>query len=104
MAECDRFPEIATAISELALRGTTETMGAWLERQRDRGEIEIDDPATAIGMLRGMMIMEPQGAIMLALRSPPDHGEIDRRARYCAHRFLEGCRRRRDQGRSDTRM
>src|SRR5262245_49056501 len=35
LSECDRFPEIATAFSELALRRTTQTMSAWLERQCD---------------------------------------------------------------------
>jgi AcrR family transcriptional regulator len=93
LAECDRFPEIAAAFSELALRRTTETMAAWLKRQCERGEISIGDLATAVGMLRGMMVMEPQRAIMLGLRSPPDHAEIAERARYCARLFLDGCRK-----------
>jgi AcrR family transcriptional regulator len=91
-AECDRFPEIAAAFSELALRRTTKTMEEWLRRQRDHAEIQIDDPAAAVGMLRGMMIMEPQRAIMLGLRTPPDHAEIAGRARACARLFLDGCR------------
>jgi AcrR family transcriptional regulator len=95
LAECDRFPEIATAFSELALRRTTQSMAAWLKRQCDRGEIAVDDLSTAVGMLRGMMIMEPQRAIMLGLRPPPDRAEIAERARYCAGLFLNGCRRRR---------
>ncbi|MBP1884260.1 TetR/AcrR family transcriptional regulator [Sinorhizobium mexicanum] len=94
-AECDRFPEIAAAFSELAIRRTTETMDAWLKRQLDRGEMEIDEPSVAMGMLRGMMIMEPQRAVMLGLRDPPDRAEIAKRARYCARLFLEGCRTRR---------
>jgi AcrR family transcriptional regulator len=96
LSECDRFPEIATAFAELALKRTTQSMSAWLERQRDRGEITVDDPATTVGMLRGMMIMEPQRAMMLGLRAPPDRNEIAERARYCARLFLDGCRRRRD--------
>ena len=92
LAECDRFPEIAAAFSELAINRTTKTMEGWLKRRRDSGEIEIDDPVTAIGMLRGMMIMEPQRAIMLGLRAPPDHAEIVGRARICARLFLDGCR------------
>ena len=96
-AEGDRFPEIAKAFSEVALRRTTHIMEGWLRRRRDRGEIEIDDPATAIGMLRGMMIMEPQRAIMLGLRSSPDRAEIVDRARFCARLFLNGCRSHRKQ-------
>ncbi len=92
-AECDRFPEIAAAFTELAVRPTIKTMEAWMERQRNRGEIVIDDLAMAIGMLRGMMVMEPQRAMMLGQRSPLDHAEIATRARYCARLFLDGCRR-----------
>ncbi|WP_119270975.1 TetR/AcrR family transcriptional regulator [Taklimakanibacter deserti] len=92
LAECDRFPEIATAFSELALKRTTQTMERWLRRQRDRGEIAIDDPATAVGMLRGMMVMEPQRAMMLGLSPPPDYAEIVKRARDCTRLFLDGCR------------
>ncbi|WFU47675.1 TetR/AcrR family transcriptional regulator [Sinorhizobium terangae] len=101
-AECDRFPEIAAAFSELAIRRTTESMEAWLKRQLDRREIEIDDPSTAIGMLRGMMIMEPQRAVMLGQRRPPDRAEIAGRARYCARLFLDGCRPRRFSGQETT--
>lgn len=92
LAECDRFPEIATAFSELALKRTRETMERWLKRQIDLGVITIDDPATAVGMLRGMMVMEPQRAMMLGLSPPPDHAEIVKRARYCTRLFLDGCR------------
>lgn len=103
-AECDRFPEIAAAFSEFALQRTAQTMEDWLKRQRDLGEIAVDDTAIAIGMLRGMMTMEPQRAVMLGQRPPPDHAEIARRARYCARLFLDGCRSRGDQGRPDPRL
>lgn len=92
LAECDRFPEIAAAFDELALRRTRQTMEGWLRRQRDQGAIEIDDTANAVGMLRGMMVMEPQRAMMLNLGAPPDHAEIVKRARTCARLFLDGCR------------
>ena len=98
-AEGDRFPEIASAFAERAIRVTADTMQAWLQRQADRGEIAIDDTSTAVGMLRGMMIMEPQRALMLGLRTPPDQAEIAARARYCARLFLDGCRRQRRQAR-----
>jgi AcrR family transcriptional regulator len=96
-AEGDRFPELAADFVALALRRTTETMQAWLERQRDRGFIVVDDAPAAVGMLRGMMIMEPQRALMLGLRAPPDDVEIVERARLCTRLFLEGCRRRQGQ-------
>jgi hypothetical protein len=42
-------------------------------------------------MLRGMMIMEPQRAVMLGQRSAPDHDERVVRAKQCAQLFLKGC-------------
>jgi len=92
-AECDRFPEIASSFSELAIRRTMQTMETWLKHQCDLGRIVLDDPATAIGMLRGMMVMEPQRALMLGQRTAPDSSEVVRRARSCARLFLDGCRR-----------
>jgi len=98
LAESDRFPGLAADFAALAIRRTTETMEAWLARQRDRGLIEVEDPHAAIGMLRGMMIMEPQRAMMLGVSGPPDDAEIAERARCCARLFLEGCRRQRKRG------
>jgi hypothetical protein len=43
-------------------------------------------------MLRGMMIMEPQRAVMLSQRPAPDAEEIAARASMCARLFLNGCR------------
>ncbi len=91
-AECDRFPELASAFYELAIRRTTETMERWLERQRDAGHVAVDDAAAAVGMLRGMMIMEPQRALLLGQRTAPSQAEIAERARACAGLFLDGCR------------
>jgi len=92
LAECGTFPEIASSFAELALRRTRETMEAWLKRECDRGRLVLEDPPAAVGMLRGMMAMEPQRALMLGLRGAPDRAEIARLARDCARLFLDGCR------------
>jgi len=92
LAECDRFPEIATTFSELAINRTRQTMESWLKRQRKQGRIELDDVSMSAGTLRGMMAMEPQRAMMLGQREAPDRAEIAKRARYCASIFLNGCR------------
>ena len=94
LGESDRFPELAASFYDLAIRGTSEPMQGWLRRQCDRGLIAVEDLAAATGMLRGMMIMEPQRAVMLGQRPAPEADEIEMRARYCARIFLEGCRRR----------
>ena len=62
LGECDRFPEIATTFYEAAILQANRAIEGWLRRQCARGMIRVDDPQTAAGILRGMMIMEPQRA------------------------------------------
>lgn len=92
IGECDRFPEIATSFYERAIVRTNAAIAAWLERQCARGLIRLDDPQAASGMLRGMMIQEPQRAAMLGQRPAPSAEEIAERAKSCAQLFLNGCR------------
>ncbi|WP_046868392.1 TetR/AcrR family transcriptional regulator [Microvirga massiliensis] len=98
LGESDRFPEIAATFYEVAIGRTTEAMTSWLKRLCDRGLIALEDASTATGMLRGMMIMEPQRAAMLGERAAPDAAEIASRAKCCARLFLDGCRRQKPTG------
>ncbi len=91
IAESDRFPEIATSFYETAIVGSNAVMEKWLTRQAERGLIKLEDPHMASGMLRGMMIMEPQRAAILRQQKPPGIEEIAQRARICADIFLKGC-------------
>jgi len=91
LGEGERFPEIAQFFYKNAIRRTGEVIADWLARQKKRGLIEVDDPIVAAGMLRGMMIMEPQRATMLRQRRPPTASEIAARAKICASLFLKGC-------------
>ena len=91
ICECDQFPEVATAFYQFAIRRTNEAMAAWLRRQCERGLIKVDDPQLAAGMLRGMMSMDPQRAVMLGQRDVPDADEVAARAKQCARFFLDGC-------------
>jgi AcrR family transcriptional regulator len=92
LSESDRFPELGSAFSESAIGRTREAIGGWLRRQCDEGAIALEDPAAAADMLRGMMAMEPQRAVMLGQRRAPGAEEIAARARMCARLFLNGCR------------
>jgi AcrR family transcriptional regulator len=92
LSECDRFPELAATFYEVAIRRTREAMADWLRRQCERGLIRLEDPDGAAGMLRGMMTMEPQRAMMLGRRGAPPPAEIAERAKACARLFLDGCR------------
>ena len=89
--ESDQFPEVATAFYESAIRRANEGIAAWLRRQCERGLIKLDDPLTAAGMLRGMMSMDPQRAVMLGQRDVPGPDEVAARAKECARLFLNGC-------------
>jgi hypothetical protein len=91
LGEGDRFPEIAATFYEVAVQRTSEAMAGWLRHQVERGLIELEDVRTAVGMLRGMMILEPQRAVMLGQRGVPDRKEITVRAKQCARIFLKGC-------------
>jgi len=91
IAEGERFPEIAAAFHEKAITQVNRIVETWLVHQNDRGRITLADPHAAAGMLRGMMIMEPQRAVFLGLRGAPSAAEIQDRAEICAQLFLRGC-------------
>ena len=90
-AESGRFPEVAEAFYQGAVQRTRSAMAGWLNRQRERGLITIEDPYAMAGMLRGMMVMEPQRAALLGQGPTPDPVAIAARANLCATLFLRGC-------------
>lgn len=92
LAECRQFPELS-ALFRQALGRLADAMAAWLDRHRDRGLLTLEDAGLAGEMLRGMMAMDPQRAVMLGQRSPPPGPEIAARARRCSEIFLQGCSR-----------
>jgi len=92
IAEGARFPEMAKAFQEKAVARINAVIEAWLIQQVERGVLQLGDPHTAAGMLRGMMLMEPQRAVFLGQRDVPTEMEIETRARACAALFLQGCR------------
>jgi AcrR family transcriptional regulator len=90
IGESDRFPELAASFYELAIVRTTNAMADWLRRHVRDGPLTVDNLEEAVGMLRGMMIMEPQRAAMLRQRPLLTSEEIAARARACARLFLRG--------------
>ena len=94
IAESDRFPELAASFYADAVLATQGVLARFLARQCELGVLELDDPAAAAGMLRGMMMMEPQRAAMLAGVELPTPAQIRDRARQCIRLFLRGCRAR----------
>ncbi|WP_374545647.1 TetR/AcrR family transcriptional regulator [Rhodoblastus sp.] len=92
-SESERFPEVGQAFYEAAVRRSGDAIALWLKDQCAKGALELDDPQLAAAMLRGMMIMEPQRAVMMGQREAPEAEEIVRRAKICARLFLNGCRK-----------
>jgi AcrR family transcriptional regulator len=91
IAEGVRFPEIAKAFYEKAVARMNALIGAWLARQAEHGIIALDDAHAAAGMLRGMMLMEPQLGAFLGQSEVLTEAEIGGRAKACAELFLRGC-------------
>jgi AcrR family transcriptional regulator len=92
IGESDRFPELAATFHEIAVVQSTDAIAGWLDRQRQRGLLKIDDPVKSASALRGMMTMDLQRTVMLGLAHIPTIEEIEARAKFCAHLFVDGCR------------
>jgi len=91
LAESDKFPDIAETFYEKAMQRTLAALGAWLDVQRKRGRIALDDVPAAAGMLLGMLVFQPQRDVMYGHRPAPAHKELEARAKACAALFLAGC-------------
>ena len=91
IAETERFPELAASFYADAVLVGEGVLARFLQRQRALGILKIDDPVAAASMLRGMMVMEPQRAVMLGALPPPTPAETAKRARECVRIFLHGC-------------
>jgi AcrR family transcriptional regulator len=91
IAESDRFPELAIDFYTDAIQGTLPVLEDFLRRHCASGALTLDDPHEAAGMLRGMMILEPQRAVMMGKAPTPSPAEIAVRAKACARLFLGGC-------------
>jgi AcrR family transcriptional regulator len=90
-SECGRFPELAAVFYEKAIRRTSTAIESWLKKRVALGELRLENIAEATGMLRGMMAMEPQRALMLGQVGIVSEAEIVARAKSCAALFLAGC-------------
>src|ERR1700730_14321579 len=93
LADGEKFPEIAETFYHKAIRRTEHTLANWLQAQSKRGLIKVDDAETAAGMLLGMLVFQPQRAVLFGHAPPPDRAELERRADTVAELFLRGCAR-----------
>ena len=93
LADGEKFPEIAETFYHKAIRRTEQTLATWLQAQSDRGLIRIGDAEVTAGMLLGMLVFQPQRAVLFGHAPPPDRAELERRAEAVAELFLRGCAR-----------
>jgi AcrR family transcriptional regulator len=93
LAESEKFPEVAETFYHKAIRRTERTLANWLQAQNDRGLIRIDDAEAAAGMLLGMLVFQPQRAVMYGHAPTLTREQLQRRAQTVTELFLGGCRR-----------
>ena len=91
LGDNEKFPEIAETFYHKAIRRTERTLANWLQAQHERGLIKIDAPEAAAGMLLGMLVFQPQRAVMFGHAQTPGRDELERRAQTVAALFLRGC-------------
>jgi AcrR family transcriptional regulator len=91
LGDSEKFPEIAETFYHKAIRRTERTLANWLQAQNERGLIKIDDAETTAGMLLGMLVFQPQRAVMFGHAPTPSREELERRAQAVAALFLRGC-------------
>jgi len=94
LSESDKFPEIAETFFHKAITPTQNTLASWLRTQAGRGLLTLDDADVAAGMLLGMLVFQPQRAVLFGQAPPPTHDQLVHRAEACTKLFLAGCGKR----------
>ena len=94
LSESDKFPEIAETFFHKAITPTQNTLASWLRTQAGRGLLTLDDADVAAGMLLGMLVFQPQRAVLFGQAPPPTHAQLVHRAEACTELFLAGCGKR----------
>ncbi len=93
LGDSEKFPEIAETFYHKAIRRTEHTLATWLQAQHERGLINIYDPEAGAGILLGMLVFQPQRAVMFGHAPTLSRDELERRAKTVAALFLRGCAR-----------
>lgn len=94
IAENDKFPDIAETFYHKAIIRTQDTLASWLQTQHKRGLLAIGDADAAAGMLLGMLVFQPQRAVLYGHAPAPTREQLEQRVGLCVKLFLEGCGRR----------
>jgi len=91
LSDSDKFPDIAETFFHKAIMPTQNTLASWLRTQHKRGLLVVDDADAAAGMLLGMLVFQPQRAVMFGHAPLPTREQLEIRAQMVAATFLRGC-------------
>jgi AcrR family transcriptional regulator len=94
LQEAGQFSDLAATFYRAGVTRLIAALSDWLRTQIRRGQLKLDDPDEAAGILIGMVASAPQRAAIYGGVPLPSHSQIERRVRSCTALFLKGCRAR----------
>jgi AcrR family transcriptional regulator len=91
LQEAGQFSDLAATFYRNGVTRLIAALSDWLRTQIRRGQLELDDPDEAAGILIGMVASAPQRAAIYGGVPLPSRQQIERRVRSCTALFLKGC-------------
>jgi AcrR family transcriptional regulator len=91
LQEAGQFSDLGTTFYRNGITRLIAALADWLRTQIRRGQLKLDDPDEAAGILIGMVASAPQRAAIYGGVPLPSHSQIERRVRSCTALFLKGC-------------
>jgi AcrR family transcriptional regulator len=91
LQEAGQFSNLAATFYRNGVTRLIAALSDWLRSQIRRGQLKLDDPDEAAGILIGMVASAPQRAAIYGGVPLPSHSQIERRVRSCTALFLKGC-------------
>lgn len=89
ISEARTEPVLARILVETGREATLPFFVRYLERCRERGLLDFDDPWEAAETFLGLLLGDAQVRRLLGVADTPDAGEIDARARQATAGFLQ---------------
>lgn len=96
MAEALRFPELARAFYDRGPGRAAIRLAEVLEEAKDRGEIDVNDCRMVADQFAGMLRDNIHLQVVLGLRPPLSHDEMEKAAQSIVGIFLDGLQKRAD--------
>jgi AcrR family transcriptional regulator len=91
LQEAGQSSDLAATFYRNGVTRLIAALSDWLRSQIRRGQLKLDDPDEAAGILIGMVASAPQRAAIFGGVPLPSRPQIERRVRFCTALFLKGC-------------